>query len=169
MVKILQPITSTWLDYPDKEDNSIVVVMMGCDNGCPKCQNPDFKNPHYSNLTKDYTVDELTKELTILSKRYRTNKIVLSGGDPLSCFNIEFTKNFLKNSPFDVCVYTGHTIEYVKEHNIQGFKFIKCGLFDETKFQESKKTDEKMVFASKNQKLFDSNYCCLSQDGIYYF
>ena len=32
MVKILQPITSTWLDYPDKEDCSLVVFMMGCDN-----------------------------------------------------------------------------------------------------------------------------------------
>jgi hypothetical protein len=26
-----------------------------------------------------------------------------------------------------------------------------------------------MRFASTNQKLFDSNYCCLSQNGLYLF
>lgn len=169
MVKILQPITSTWLDYPNKDDLSLVVVMMGCDNGCPMCQNPQFKNPEYSNETKSYTVEDLLNELTILSKRYKTNKVVLSGGDPLSCFNLEFTKKFLENSNFDVCIYTGHTIDYVKKHNVDKFKFIKCGLYDEKLSQESEKTDNYMKFASKNQKLYDNNYCCISENGIYLF
>lgn len=169
MVKILQPITPTWLDYPNKEDCSLVVVMMGCDNGCPKCQNPDFKNPHFELNTKNYTVDSLIVELEKLAKRNKTDKIVLSGGDPLSCFNIEFTKEFLLKTKLKVCVYTGHSIDYVKLHNVKGFEFIKCGLFEEDKFQESEKTDEYMRFASTNQKLFDSNYCCLSQNGLYLF
>lgn len=169
MVRILQPITSTWLDYPNKEDCSLVVVMMGCDNGCPKCQNPDFKNPQYIKSTKEYTVDSLIEELKVLSKRHRTDKLVLSGGDPLSCFNIEFTKEFLLKTDLKVCIYTGHDINYVKNNNVKGFEFVKCGLFDENKFQESEKTNEYMKFASTNQKLFDSNYCCLSQNGIYLF
>ena len=169
MVKILQPITSTWLDYPDKEDCALVVVMMGCDNACPLCQNPNFKNPNFTINTKDYNVDSLIDELMILSKRHHTDKVVLSGGDPLSCFNIEFTKQLLLKTSLKVCVYTGHSIDYVKLHNVKGFEFIKCGLFDKNRFQESKKTDEYMRFASTNQKLFDSNYCCLSQNGLYLF
>ena len=37
MTRILQPISATWLDYPDDESLALTVVMMGCDNGCPKC------------------------------------------------------------------------------------------------------------------------------------
>lgn len=169
MTRILQPITSTWLDYPDTENCSLVVVMMGCDNGCPKCQNPGFKNPDFKEETKEYTVDELINELLILSKRHHTNKVVLSGGDPLSCFNYQFTKEFLEKSPFEVCVYTGHDVEYVKLLNITGFTFLKCGLYDEKISQISEKTNDYMKFASTNQKLFDSNYCCLSENGLYYF
>ena len=169
MVKILQPITSTWLDYPDKEDCALVVVMMGCDNACPFCQNPEFKNPAYNTNTKEYTTDSLIKELEVLAKRNRTNKVVLSGGDPLSCFNIKFTKELLAKTNLKICIYTGHSIDYVKLHGIKGFEFVKCGVFDKTKFQESQKTDEYMRFASTNQKLFDSNYCCLSQNGVYLF
>ena len=169
MVKILQPITATWLDYPDNEDCSLVVVMMGCDNGCPKCQNPDFKNPKFNLNTKSYTVESLIAELKILAKRNKTDKVVLSGGDPLSCFNIEFTKKLLLETDLKICIYTGHDIDYVKMHDVKGFQFVKCGLFDESKFQQSEKTNEYMRFASTNQKLFDSNYCCLSQNGLYYF
>ena len=169
MTRILQPITSTWLDYPDKEDCSLVVVMMGCDNGCPKCQNPNFKNPDFNTETKEYSVDELIAELKQLSIRHRTNKIVLSGGDPLSCFNVQFTKEFLEKSPFEVCVYTGHNIDYVKMMDVKNFTFVKCGLYDENNAQPSEKMDEYIRFASTNQQLFDSNYCCLSQDGVYYF
>ena len=169
MTKILQPITSTWLDYPNKDDCCLVVVMMGCDNDCPFCQNPDFQNPNYDNETKDYDVDSLIEELKMLCERHRTNKIVLSGGDPLSCFNIKFTKEFLEKSPFDVCIYTGHTIDYVKLHKVSGFKYLKCGMYLKNDSQVSEKTDTYMQFASKNQKLFDSNYCCLSQNGLYYF
>ena len=60
-------------------------------------------------------------------------------------------------------------VEYVKEHNVSGFKFLKCGKFDIKNKRESEKTDEKMVLASPNQKLYDENYNLISKDGIYYF
>lgn len=169
MVRILQPFQASWIDYPDNESIAIPVCLMGCDNGCPKCQNPEFQNPNYSELTEELTVDELIEHLKVFAHRNRTNKIVLSGGDPLAPCNIEYTKDFLQKAKFDICIYTGHSIDYVKEHNIKGFKFIKCGKFDYSKFRESSKDDEKMVFASPNQELYDQNYNLLSKDGVYYF
>ena len=170
MTKILQPITSTWLDYPNKDDCCLVVVMM--DARVAKVEDKLTKLVQkyaIDNETKDYDVDSLIEELKMLCERHRTNKIVLSGGDPLSCFNIKFTKEFLEKAPFDVCIYTGHTIDYVKLHKVSGFKYLKCGMYLKNESQVSEKTDTYMQFASKNQKLFDSNYCCLSQNGLYYF
>lgn len=169
MVKILTPFQSSWVDYPDNESIAITVVMMGCDNGCQFCQNPEFQNCQYKEGTTEYSVEELIKELEIQCKRNKTNKVVLSGGDPLSCFNIKFTKEFLNQNSFDVCIYSGHDIEYCKKNNIKGFKFLKCGKFDYLNKRESLKTDDKMVFASPNQELYNNNFELLSQDGIYYF
>lgn len=169
MVKILQPIQTTWLDYPDNESLSVIVCMMGCDNGCPFCQNPEFQNPNHLEDTKDYDVDSFIKELQEWCKRNRTNKVVLSGGDPLSCYNINFTKEFLEKSSFEVCIFTGHSVEYCKNNNVKGFKFLKCGYFDNNNKRESKKTDTYIQYASPNQKLFDENYCLLSENGVYYF
>lgn len=169
MTRILQPIQSTWLDYPDNESLVIIVCIMGCDNGCFMCQNPDFQNPYYLNSTKEYTVDSFIKEIEYLCERNKTNKLVMSGGDPLAPCNIDFTKEFLSKTSLEVCVYTGHSIEYVKEHQIKGFKFIKCGKFDYRKLRESYKTDELIQFASPNQKLYDSDYNLLSENGIYKF
>lgn len=71
-------------------------------------------------------------------------------------------------SEFDVMVYTGYDIEYVKEHEIKA-KFIKCGKYDEGQSQASQKTGSKFVLASKNQVLYDSEYKPLSNNGEYNF
>ena len=169
MTRILQPIQTTWLDYPDNESLAIIVCMMGCDNGCFMCQNPDFQNPFYLNSTKEYTVESFTKEIEYLCERNKTNKLVMSGGDPLAPCNIEFTKKFLEITTFDVCIYTGHNLDWVKQFNVNGFKFVKCGKFDYKTFRESLKTDDMMRFASPNQELYNNNFDLLSKDGIYYF
>ena len=169
MTRILQPIQTTWLDYPDNESLAIIVCMMGCDNGCFMCQNKDFQDSNYSNYTKEYSVDNFVKEIEYLCKKNKTDKIVLSGGDPLAPCNIDFTKEFLNKTLLDVCIYTGHSIDYVKEHLVKGFKYIKCGKFDYKNLRESFKTDELIQFASPNQELYDENYNLLSENGIYKF
>lgn len=168
MTRILYPITSTFLDYPSPIDNALVVVMMGCNNNCVNCQNPKFKN-HECEEGKEVTVEELINDLVLFSERNRTNKIVLSGGDPLSDKNIDFTKLLLNNmKEYDFCIYTGHNIEYVKENNIDA-QFIKCGNYIPTCKQESKKTNDYMMFASSNQQLYNREYCLLSKNGVYLF
>lgn len=169
-IRILNKISTSFIDYPDNESIALCVVMMGCTNGCLGCQNPSFMNPLYDVCTREVSVDELVKELEILCENNKTNKIILSGGDPISVYNIDFTKSLLKfNNKFDFCIYSGHNIDYVMENNITGFKFIKCGKFDVASKRPSYKDDFRMIFASPNQILYNDKCEPISIDGIYNF
>ena len=76
--------------------------------------------------------------------------------------------NNLKDD-FDICIFTGYDIEYVKQTGITGVKYWKCGKFDEKNLRESKKTDKEYILASPNQDFYDSNYNKLSENGILTF
>lgn len=171
MIKFLNNMESTFLDYPNAEDNAVIICLIGCDNHCKGCQNPDLKYYNYDTNVKVLSDEDFVKELKEYAKRDKTNKVVLSGGDPLSCYNITSVKNILNliNNELDICIYTGHDIEYVKKHNIKNFKYIKCGYFDIDNKQESKKTGDYIQFATPNQELYDSEYKLLSKNGRYYF
>ena len=69
----------------------------------------------------------------------------------------------------EICIYTDADIEEVKKLKLNGFKFIKCGRFDTTKFIGSNKTNEYLQLASKNQALYDKDFNLLSKEGIFYF
>jgi organic radical activating enzyme len=169
-VRVFKLFTPSFIDYPDNESCAVCVVMMGCTNTCNGCQNPELKNPLYDIGTIEVSTNDLYEKLKNVCQKYRTNKVVLSGGDPLSIYNIEFTKELLlMNNIFDICIYTGHNIEYVKTNNVKGFNFIKCGFFDIKNYRKSEKTDSYMVFASPNQKLYNNEYMLLSENGIYEF
>lgn len=171
-LRILNNFQTTWLDYPDNESLAIIVCMLGCDNCCKGCQNQDLKDYLYKHsAVVEYTVDDFCDSLLKECEKQRTNKVVFSGGDPLSSFNISMVKEVLERvgSLVDICVYTGHTVDYCQEHEVKGFKFLKCGYFDINNFRKSYKTDDEMCFASGNQELYDSDYKLLSVNGIYNF
>ena len=171
MIKLLNNFSTTFLDYPDDESLAIIVCMIGCDNMCKGCQNPELKDYNYSKGVSEYTEEEFVSTLKKFSLKFKTNKVVLSGGDPLSCFNINATKRILElcGTEFDFCIYTGHNINYVKDNKVSGFKYVKCGYFDISNLQKSEKTDDYIQFASSNQELYDSDYNKLSKNGRYYF
>lgn len=154
----------TWLDYPDDESSAILVYFYGCYNDCYGCHNTQFKftnNIPYINVKQFYEL--LIKE----SYRYKTTHIVFSGGDCLSKNNIDFTKEFLNlySNLFDICIYTGLTIEEVKQNKVEGFKYIKVGKYDKDLKQESIKTDEYFQLASSNQEIYDNTFRLLSDKG----
>jgi organic radical activating enzyme len=167
--------SSTFLDYPDNSSHAVIAYMMGCNNNCKNCHNYRFKDRViYDDEVKTYNVYDFCKEVRKRLSANRTNKLVLSGGDPLSSFNLDFTKELLSNKSFcnscEICIYTGYDIEYVKENNLPStFKFIKCGLYDENLSQKSKKVSEKFVLASKNQEIYNNRYEKLSVSGILLF
>jgi organic radical activating enzyme len=170
-MKIIYPLDTTWTDYPDNYSQSIIVYTIGCIHGCIGCQNPDLQSVDYS--TNTVCVDDSKQLATILekeSKKHKTNKVVFSGGDPLFDSNINTLREFLdKNTVFDICIYTGYDISYVKKNGIENFEFVICNKYNHKLKQQSCKTDKYISFASTNQKLYSKNYSLLSKNGIYYF
>lgn len=158
-------VQSTFLEYPDNSSIATIFYFSGCDRNCEGCQNTSLKE--YTPLDEK----EVLSGIVNYSKRLKTNKVVLCGGDPLYKKNLDLTRKILYNlgNDFDICIYTGALIDEVKKLNLTGFKFIKCGVFDKTKFIGSKKTDEYIQFATSNQELYNEFLELISHDGIYYF
>ena len=157
----------TYLDYPSPDGNSVIVYFTGCEHHCPGCHSPLLqKVDKYSESNK-----EILDKIIDYCKRADTNKLVFLGGDPLYKNNIELTKFLVNNlnAAYDICIFTGYDIEYVKNLNLQGVKYYKCGKFDQTKLRQSKKTDDEYILASPNQNFYDGNYNLLSKDGILTF
>lgn len=159
-------IGNTFLDYPDKESHALIVYMSGCDFACLGCQNPEMQK----DITHKNNTPKLYHTLLEQSKKYgNTNKLVLSGGDPLSKHNLHFTKSFLSlNIYFDVCIYTGHSL-YTVPKDLRNFKYLKIGRYMEDLKQEQIKNDEFIQFASSNQMLVDGNYNVLTTGGKYIY
>jgi organic radical activating enzyme len=165
-INVINPFILTFLDYPDDESHAILVYMMGCDHNCNGCQNIQFKNFEYSKNTIKLNMNSFLKKLNIFEKKYQTNKIVLSGGDPLSKYNINFTKSFLNvNLKYEICIYTGYDIEYVNKNNIDNFNYIICNPYDLNKKIKSEKTNEYFQLASTNQQIYNDKKQVISING----
>ena len=161
----------TFIDYPTVDDWAVIFYFAGCCNNCSNCQNRELQNPDYKGgmiIQDEEGLYNLVKEIC---KKQDTTKIVLSGGDPLYPANREIVKNFHNKygSLYDICIYTGYSIDDVKEFGIQNFKFIKCGRYDETHKQISEKTEDHIQLASTNQNFYNAKYEKLSQNGILKF
>jgi organic radical activating enzyme len=171
-MNFIYPFQLTASDYPDDESFACLIFIIGCDNSCEGCQNPEFKKYKLINSTELSNMKELLMHIEDFCKKNHTNKIVLSGGDPLAKNNISDTKillKLLKKKKYKICVYTGHDISYVKANKVKYFEFIKCNGFDVNKYQSSKKTDLLLKFASTNQELYNSKMEKISDKGVYIF
>lgn len=166
ITKIVNPIGVTWTDYPDPESLAVIVYFLGCENYCKECHNPLFKSRDYYNH-KEYTIKQLYNELYDLCYKNKTKSLVLSGGDSLSSLNIEFTKQFVRNygKIFNICIYTGYDINYVKLKDVKGFTYIKTGMYKEELKQESMKTDNYFQLASTNQEIYNQGLTLCTRDG----
>lgn len=168
MIKYHIDLQETFLDYPDPEGSAVILFMSGCIHCCPGCQNPELQQ----SVKYDETKESLCNRIVEFSKRSDTNKLVLSGGDPLAPKNIEYTKYILETLgiSFDICIYTGYSYSDIKKFGLAGYKYIKCGKFDILHKQNSFKTDEMIQFASPNQELYEfGNDTPLTTNGVFYF
>ena len=155
----------TFIDYPSPNDWANIFYFSGCSHFCKSCQNQELQN---YNIGKHYSVENLNTLISTLSKKNQTNKVVFSGGDPLHPHNIKDIKYFLQQygSLYDICIYTGFEIDYVKQNEITGFKFIKCGKYIESQKRKSGNFEKEFILASPNQNFYDSNYRQISKEGI---
>jgi anaerobic ribonucleoside-triphosphate reductase activating protein len=138
--------------------------MAGCSSNCENCHNPELQEYIATSL-------DIHQELKLNCFRNKTNKIVLCGGDPLYPENLELTRKILHelSGEYDICIYTGYDIEMVRNLKLGGFKYIKCGIFNNKLYIGSEKKEEYLQFASSNQKLYDADLNLLSKDGRFYF
>ena len=159
-------IQTTWLDYPDNSSLAIILYTYGCIHNCKNCQNKELQTP-----IKVYP-ETIIKDIYEYCLRNNTNKLVLSGGDCLlKNVNLDLTNRIIRTYKYklDICLYTGYDIEYVKKYVYKGFKFVKCGKYEESLKTKACKTDEYIQFASTNQQLYNFDYKLLSSNGRYYF
>ena len=107
----------TFIDYPTADDWAVIFYFAGCCNNCNNCQNRELQNPEYKGGMIIQNEEELYNLIKEICKKHDTTKIVLSGGDPLYITNREIVKNFLNKygSLYDICIYTGYSIDDVKE------------------------------------------------------
>ena len=157
-------IETTFTDYPDNVSLAVIFYMNGCEHNCLNCQNKELQQP------KEYSVKIIDKIIDYCN-RNRTNKIVLSGGDPLYKTNIDLTNKMIdiyKNN-YDICIYTGYDIKYVKKVLHLGFKFIKSGKYIKNLKQQSIKTEEYLQLASKNQNFYNDCFIQISKNGKLFF
>ena len=168
-IYVTYPFNFSSLDYPDNYSFCITVYFLGCAHNCIGCHNKQYKNYNKDlGNVKVFNYKEFELELLEALKRNRTNKCVLMGGDPLYKENIHITKQLISNNPdIEFTIYTGHNIDYVKSNKIDGFKFIKCGLYDEKLKQKSEKTNDYFILSSTNQALYNQDFKCVSNLGIY--
>lgn len=158
---------TTFLDYPSTDDIAVVVIMSGCEHHCPGCQNPELQKLH--EFWTSQQISDIVEEIIYRCARNETNKVVLTGGDPLHPCNRPLTSAICAILGIDICIYTGYTDSEVKDIPIRGFKYIKCGRFDTKNQQKSEKTDDYIQFVNKTQNLFDSELRQISKDGRFYF
>jgi organic radical activating enzyme len=170
-LNISYPLSTTFIDYPDNESIAVLIYFMGCDKNCKGCHNPGFRNPYFSTGTKSINTETIVNEIESFCARNKTNKIVLSGGDPFYPTNIDGVKEIIKSltDRYKIIAYTSYEKEYIISNNITGFTYIKSGVYNHDLYQTPEKTDSFIRFSSKNQNLYDSNLQLISSNGIYYF
>jgi organic radical activating enzyme len=161
---IVYPFDVTWTDYPDNHSVAVLIYMSGCEHNCLGCQNDHMQEPRQVTQVPLNLIDLIKLEL----RRNLTDKIVLSGGDPLFHANIKTTQYILDNISANICIYTGYDIEYVKQSNLTGYAFIKCGPLSGPR-RVSGKTNQYLRFATSNQELYDCNNNQVSVNGTYFF
>ena len=197
----LSEIKDTFLDFPNDSDIAVIAFFEGCSYNCNGCQNSKLAKRRVHNArTWKFAYDSIKERC----ERNNTNKVVLSGGDPFFDANTEDLNDMLslisslESDGFEVCVYTGSSIDHVINiYNVYGKTidtiptgwgnlqrvemrcfsptYLKCGTFDINNLNENMgKTDEKFVLASKNQNFYkkvdDSfTYTAISENGVLVF
>lgn len=155
----------TFLDWPTNGDHALIVYVPGCKHNCVGCQSPDLQ---YEEKFSQYDVYELAAFLEEELKKYRTDKIIFSGGDPLyHSEEIQSIIDYFGNSA-EFCIYTGFDYKDARKM-VHGYSYIKTGFYDKSLHRESKKTDSEMVLASSNQEIHDENGKLLTENGILKF
>lgn len=124
-----------------------VVFLQGCNFHCPGCHNQSTWDV---NGGKEIEIDELAQ---ILKKKAFNKKITISGGEPL-LQKEKLILLFDKLKDFDICLYTGYSLNEIPEEILKSLRFVKVG-----RFKKELWTSTKPYVGSINQDFIEvKNY-----------
>lgn len=162
------------LDYPERDGISVISYFAGCDRKCTDCQSLSLKTRGEGEKVED-VFDKISKYL----REVKLNKLVISGGDPLSDVNYReinlLIRLFKGEAPdVEICVYTGANIIEINEklEKFPNIKYIKGGFYDSTKLVKDiypQKTEYGLQLASTNQFFLNSKRKYISVRGYLEF
>ncbi len=143
------------ITYPDANNGlgfRVTLWVSGCVHHCKGCQNQETWD---FNSGREFTDEDKNKIFDILSLPY-IKGITFSGGDPLCSYNdvlslMKEIKN--KFSEKDIWVYTGYTIEFIKEHFGEMLNYV--NFIVDGKFIEEQKDVSLPFRGSKNQRIWE--------------
>jgi len=127
-----------------------VVFFSGCTLNCPSCHNKEMQTIQYGD-----SVDS-----SELMKRIEKNKpiidgVTISGGDPfLQIDELIYLLGLIKESNFNVCVYTGQVYENLLEDNLARKALDLIDVLIDGPYIETLPTDE-LYIGSSNQRIID--------------
>ncbi|EJT6164986.1 radical SAM protein [Clostridium perfringens] len=121
-----------------------VLFLQGCSIRCKNCHNKEAQNVGDGIL---YDIDQL---IIYVKERCLNKKITISGGEPLEQYeSVKYLVKKLSEYNFNICLYTGLTLEKVNKDIFKYLNYIKVG-----EFREDLK-DLKLAFrGSSNQKIY---------------
>ncbi len=168
MLKLAIDFQISFIDYPILSEWCTSLYTVGCPHNCPGCHNEPLKDKDYPHVM-EMCVSEWLIAMSEFSEYNKSDNFVIVGGEPLAPWNIDSIRELLMlNTKYNICLYTGYDVEYVKSHNIKGFKFLKTGKYDKNTHNDLP-LDQNTVFnlGSSNQKLWDSQFNLISNNGIF--
>jgi organic radical activating enzyme len=162
-------------DYPEVDKWAILVYFQGCNRNCNGCQNTNLKS---EKIGQYFTPKDLHLLLQKYTKKWHTNCVVFTGGDPLMSRQLPTLLEFLiiYGNLYQICIYTGaDQLEIVNKLSEaskgNSFKYIKGGKFIKHLKTKNKigKTDTRFQLASTNQFFLDTHFTKLTTNGVLYY
>lgn len=120
-----------------------VLFLQGCKFHCKGCHNKSTWDPCGG------TAYEVEKLAEILRQRCSNKKLTITGGEPL-LQKEAVLKLCSELKDFDLCLYTGYELDDVPQEILNYLRFIKVGLFE-----QSKMTSVLPFVGSTNQKFLE--------------
>lgn len=135
-----------WIDASCDDGPGIrsVLFFQGCSKNCPGCHNA---KTHKRGEGSWYAVDELARKI---SAGCHSKMITISGGEPLEQESglVALLKE-LKLRNFNICLYTGKSLEQVPYEVMGLIDFLKVG-----GFEAKLRTGNLQYYGSSNQKMY---------------
>ena len=99
-------------DMTNGKDFGVCLWVAGCDKHCPGCHNPESWDP---DAGKVFDAEAKSILFEALNKSW-VKRFTLTGGDPLSCYNIKESMKLLREIKLkfphiEIWVYTGYEIQ----------------------------------------------------------